>query len=235
MMRWYKRDGDEFAGGTVSLTLEEVGAYSLILDAIYSLDDQLPDDDFYVARLLRCDPRVWRRIRGRLIALGKLTIVDGYLCNERATYEVSRAIGAVHLHGKIGRTLDQKLNKINGATPVRARARSKNQDIKLTLGETKSVPPAENSVPQNVSDQPAAGPATALCVESAPSRLPTAAANGGDPSRPFTRAEVGKPNGWEWVAPKPLYERIAGAPPPASVSRADFDALITRRKAAIKH
>src|SRR5688572_31678835 len=42
--RWYKRCGADFIHGTMMLTLEEKGAYSLCLDLIYDRGGPIPDD-----------------------------------------------------------------------------------------------------------------------------------------------------------------------------------------------
>jgi hypothetical protein len=73
-MRWYKRNSDAFSNGVAGLTLEEVGAYTLVLDAIYSRDGDLPNDDNLIARLLRCDVRIWRRLRLALVSQRKIWV-----------------------------------------------------------------------------------------------------------------------------------------------------------------
>lgn len=113
-MKWYKHDPDAFKGGTIGLTLEEIGAYILILDDIYARDGNVPDDPGYLCRLLRSDPRVAKRVRQRLITLGKIHTADGLIANLRATSELSSA--------NIRLSLKQNINENNGATPVRARA-----------------------------------------------------------------------------------------------------------------
>lgn len=115
-MRWYARDGDAFIAGTIGLTLEEVGAYTLILDAIYSRNNHLPDDPDLICKLLRCDPRVWRRIRERLLTLGKLEIVEGNVTNRRASRGVGRALATADLMSKLGKRSAEKRKKNNSRT-----------------------------------------------------------------------------------------------------------------------
>src|SRR4029077_1668464 len=90
-MKWYKHDPDAFKGGTIGLTLEEIGAYILILDDLYARDGKVPDDIGYLCRLLRSDPRVVRRVRQRLIDLGKIQTSAGLIVNLRCTSELSSA------------------------------------------------------------------------------------------------------------------------------------------------
>jgi len=94
-LRWYKRDPDAALAGMAMLTLEECGAYNLVLDLIYSREGNLKDDDAEMSRLLRCDVRVWRRIRRRLIDLEKLYIHGGCLHNRRADEEITSALHRV--------------------------------------------------------------------------------------------------------------------------------------------
>jgi uncharacterized protein YdaU (DUF1376 family) len=91
-IRWYKRDPDAALNGMAVLTLEERGAYNTVLDLIYSRDGKVDDDDRFIAGWCRVDVRVWRRIRGRLIELGKLYVDETCLRNERADREVGKAL-----------------------------------------------------------------------------------------------------------------------------------------------
>jgi len=94
-IRWYKRDPDAALAGMMILTLEERGAYNTILDLIYSHGGELCDDQRFIAGWLRCDVRVWKRIRARLIDLKKLYLQDGVLRNSRADAEVDEALSRV--------------------------------------------------------------------------------------------------------------------------------------------
>src|SRR5258708_7968697 len=112
-MKWYPRDADAFIAGTIGLTSEEVGASPLVRDGLYSRNGRLPDDERYICRLLRCDPRVWRRIRGKLLGLGKLEIADGFFINSRATTELGRAQARLELAYKAGHSSSKKRKQFN--------------------------------------------------------------------------------------------------------------------------
>lgn len=88
MLRWYKRYPDDALNGMAILTLEECGAYNRVLDLLYLHDGALRDDETELARMVRCDVRVWRRIRRRLIDLEKLYLHAGCLRNPRVDHEV---------------------------------------------------------------------------------------------------------------------------------------------------
>jgi uncharacterized protein YdaU (DUF1376 family) len=91
-IKWYKRDPDAALNGMAELTLEERGAYDTVLDLIYSRDGKVDDDERFLAGWMRVDVRVWKRIRARLIALGKLYVDENSLRNRRADREVSKAL-----------------------------------------------------------------------------------------------------------------------------------------------
>lgn len=81
---WYKRFGSNFIAGTMALTLEEKGAYSLCLDLIYDRGEAIPDDERWLAKVCGVSVRKWRTLRASLIKHGKIIAKDGYLSNERA-------------------------------------------------------------------------------------------------------------------------------------------------------
>lgn len=74
---WYRRYGSDFIAGTMGLTLEEKGAYSLVLDLIYDRGGPIPDDPRYIAGVCGCSIRKWNAIRERLIEAGKITLAEG--------------------------------------------------------------------------------------------------------------------------------------------------------------
>jgi uncharacterized protein YdaU (DUF1376 family) len=74
VVHWYKHDPDAFIAGTTELSLEEVGAYSLVIDLLYSRDGIVPDDDTFLCRTLRCHKRTWRKLKKSLIAKGKIWV-----------------------------------------------------------------------------------------------------------------------------------------------------------------
>lgn len=102
-IRWYKRDPRAALSGMAILTLEERGAYNTVLDLIYTHDGALDDDPHFIAGWLRCDVRVWKRLRSRLIDLEKLYLCGGKLRNERADKEVDAALLRVRSAADAGR------------------------------------------------------------------------------------------------------------------------------------
>lgn len=74
------------------LNLEQRGAYNTLLDLIYSKNGQVADDSEFVCGWLRCDIRVWRRLKKELIDLEKIYIEDGFIRNKVADIVIDRAL-----------------------------------------------------------------------------------------------------------------------------------------------
>ena len=91
MSRWYKRCGADFIHGTMNLTLEEKGAYSLCLDLIYDRGGPIPDDARWLSGVCGVSMRKWNSLRQSLINAGKLTAENGFLTNSRAALEIVSA------------------------------------------------------------------------------------------------------------------------------------------------
>lgn len=89
--RWYKRCGADFIHGTMGLTLEEKGAYSLCLDLIYDRGGPIPDDARWLSGVCGVSIRKWNSLRENLIRAGKLYLSDGNLSNARADAEIVSA------------------------------------------------------------------------------------------------------------------------------------------------
>lgn len=92
MTRWYKRDGAAFVQGTMGLSLEEKGAYSLCLDLIYSNGGPIKDDARWLSGVCGVSIRKWTALRASLIERGKLHAENGYLMNPRAEKEIAALV-----------------------------------------------------------------------------------------------------------------------------------------------
>lgn len=87
---WYQRDGAAFIQGTMGLTLEEKGAYSLCLDLVYSNGGPIADDSRWLAGVCGVSIRKWTALRTSLIQRGKLYVTpNGLLMNERAGHQIA--------------------------------------------------------------------------------------------------------------------------------------------------
>jgi len=124
-LRWYKRDPHAALDGMMELTLEERGAYNTVLDLIYARDGAVADDMRFLAGWCRCDIRVWKRIRERLLSLGKLYLADGMLRNSRADAEVDKGLLRIASSEEAGRASARK----------RSGAINNNNDLASTAAE----------------------------------------------------------------------------------------------------
>lgn len=116
---WFKFYTRDFRDGVRVLSLEEVGAYTLVLSLIYETGGRLKDDERAVCAHLGCDIRVWRRVRLRLLEEGKLTVTnDGFLTNERASEEIA---SAEHL-SEVRRTSGRSGGKQSGKSRAKPKA-----------------------------------------------------------------------------------------------------------------
>ncbi|MFQ5535618.1 MAG: YdaU family protein [Sphingomonadales bacterium] len=119
---WYKRYGSDFVHGSLGLTLEEKGAYSLCLDLIYDRGGPIPDDARWLAGVCGVSVRKWNSLRTSLIEHGKIYVKNGLISNFRADKEIEKA-------AKTARKLAE-----NGAKGGRKRAENasrvnKNKDL----------------------------------------------------------------------------------------------------------
>jgi len=81
---YYKRFPRDFLDGTIGMSLEEKGAYAIVLDLIFMRDGRLEDNDQYLAGQLGCSVRKWRTIKDVLVVRGKIAVVEGKISNSRA-------------------------------------------------------------------------------------------------------------------------------------------------------
>jgi uncharacterized protein YdaU (DUF1376 family) len=101
---WYRRYGSDFIAGTLGLTLEEKGAYSLILDLIYDHGGPIADDPRYIAGVCGCSVRKWNAIRATLVKAGKIEVGDGTISNSRAIFELENDAKTTRKLSENGRT-----------------------------------------------------------------------------------------------------------------------------------
>lgn len=95
---WYRRFPDNFIAGTVGLSLEEKGAYSLLLDLMYVRSGPVPDEPRYIAGVCGCSTYRWKAIRATLLAKGLLRLVgdelDAPIVHQWASWSGREAIPA---------------------------------------------------------------------------------------------------------------------------------------------
>lgn len=134
---WYKRDPEAFIRGCADgqLTLEEVGAYALILDEMYRRGGPIIDDARAGCALLRCDVRVWHRLRAALIRKGKIYATGGkFLSNVRVESELKTQYDMREQKSRAGRLSAQLRDSYRLATrDVTPKSAPKSLDIKESV------------------------------------------------------------------------------------------------------
>ena len=90
-LRWYKRDPRAALIGMQSMTLEQIGAYNLILDLLYIHDGAIVDHPRQMCRWLGVSTARWQQLRTALIARNKIYVLGGNLRNERVDRELADA------------------------------------------------------------------------------------------------------------------------------------------------
>jgi uncharacterized protein YdaU (DUF1376 family) len=103
---------DEWLAGTRMLSAEERGLYWDCCALIYSHGGPIEDDEEWLKKALGVDVRTWRRVRGRLIELRKLSSVDvdgkSHLMNGRAGREIEAAGGRIDKASRGGKGKAEK-------------------------------------------------------------------------------------------------------------------------------
>lgn len=160
-VKFYKRDPDRALAGMSELTLKQRGAYSSLIDLLYSRDGDVPDDDRRVARMLSCHWREWKAVKKQLMDLGKIWVEGGRLNAKRVQETLKEAADFSQVQSKRASERWQKSenNKENNVTPMRGgNALTPTPTPTPTKKERKRKPAAEppdfldfwNSVPRKV-------------------------------------------------------------------------------------
>lgn len=127
---------DAYIADTSHLTLEEHGAYMLLLAAMWRRNGYVPDDDKDNARILSVTPAKWRKIKARLVA----TISGFHIENDEITQEKLLKTWEI-TQEKIAK------NAANGAKGGRPKL-NKNKDLakangSVSLNPNESIPEPE--------------------------------------------------------------------------------------------
>jgi uncharacterized protein YdaU (DUF1376 family) len=188
-MKWYKRDCDAAMMGMAKLSLADRGAYNSLIDLLYSLDGNVPDDDLWVAKTLNIQWLQWKHAKARLIAAGKLWITQGktgaqLMCKrvektmeEAASHRASpRAVNASPLASPLAspRANPEKPNDFN---------KNSRQMLDTTYKREEEGGYAANSTRSKTEKKKNQGGAPSTWSDEFPWRRPTTARrNGGLPS-----------------------------------------------------
>jgi uncharacterized protein YdaU (DUF1376 family) len=119
-MNYYNRYMADYAQKTARLSLAEHGAYTLLLDEVYSTEKPLPSDYPSLYRICRAmDKREQDAVKS--VADTYFALVDGVRTNPRAIREITKAapaMEAARLNGKKGGRPKNKPNGVDPNNPV---------------------------------------------------------------------------------------------------------------------
>jgi uncharacterized protein YdaU (DUF1376 family) len=79
----------DFIGDTLHLSTEQIGAYLMLLMAMWNAKGKLPDDDAKLARIVRLSVKKWRSISPELMAY--FDHADGTVTHHRLTFELEKS------------------------------------------------------------------------------------------------------------------------------------------------
>ena len=136
-MKLYWQD---YESDTAALSLEEHGAYLMLIKAYWQAGGPLPDDDARMARLLRITPKKWRNLKP--IAAQFFTVCDGFWSHKRLDTELEhfRAI-----------SLNRKENgKKGGVAKATANAKASAKANAVAKGGSLQSPTPESETPEKV-------------------------------------------------------------------------------------
>jgi restriction system protein len=132
MGQCYRRDPDAALDDMCAVAFADRAAYVTVIELIHARGGAIPDDDAGIARRCGCEAALWRRIRARLIDLGKLYVDDGWLRSPFADKEAAAA--------QRRRAVAQAAGRASGA--VRAAGPSRINDLGGTdVASDDAVPP----------------------------------------------------------------------------------------------
>lgn len=79
----------DFVGDTLLLSTEHIGAYLLLLIALWNADGKLPADEVKLARVARLSVKKWRSVAADLLPFFEVN--DGVLTHHRLTKELQKS------------------------------------------------------------------------------------------------------------------------------------------------
>ena len=88
-MHFTKFNFQDFMSGVRGMKADEIGIYTLLIAAQYVRMSRLPDDDSWIALHIGVDIRIWKRIKKKLIGLGKIFCDGESIWNSRTEREIT--------------------------------------------------------------------------------------------------------------------------------------------------
>lgn len=140
-MNYYRRYMGDYAKKTAALSLAEHGAYTLLLDELYSTERPLPGDYESLFRLCRAmtkaEQDAVRSVADRFFPVGS----DGFRTNQRASEEIAIAQPAI------------EASRTNGVKGGRPRKNPAGFHEQTKIEPTRGQPPTPNPQPPSTNPQ----------------------------------------------------------------------------------
>lgn len=184
---------NDWVAATRGMSLDEEGFFWRFMVLFYDRMGDFGDDDATNARAMSLDVRVYKKMKARLVALGKIAIVSGRLSNTRAEREISMYVAECKRRSEaaLKREQDKRLQGCNHASQEEDRP-----DFRQTSGK---LPPGSSAEVSKKSEESSSELTAHLSEKDNEIKGSTATTlPQGDHS--LTRAHVPKPK------PKPLSE-----------------------------
>lgn len=89
---------DAFETGIIELDSHERGVYFTLCLRFYATYGRVKDDDRGLSRACNCTLQAYRKTKKKLIELGKISVVNGYIFQDRAVRELASAKARVSVY-----------------------------------------------------------------------------------------------------------------------------------------
>lgn len=230
-MPYHRRYHEDALQGFSRLSLEQRGAYQLILDLMYATGGEIDDDDNWLAGQALTTSKKWRRVKGELVAHGKIWIVNGKIGNGRAMAEIEaqeRAYRKMVEGGEQGAKRRASDGQTSDATQVQPHMhRSYKSNASQMQTRLDAQKPNENNTPHQgypTKTLEGRGQATRTNTQNITSSVGDEAARGRPAGGPPPATPMG---GGGLGAPSPR------KPQPAAPARTPAEQLAALREAAV--
>ncbi len=91
----------DYLADTTHLSTEAHGAYLLLLMVLWKSGGELPNDDKILARIVRCTPAKWERLKGEVLEF--FQIVENKIFHNRITQEIQKAKNLTEVRSTVGK------------------------------------------------------------------------------------------------------------------------------------
>jgi uncharacterized protein YdaU (DUF1376 family) len=121
---------EKFMGGVRGMSAQEVGVYTMLLCRMYEEDGPVEYSALRLSTYCGMREKTFVAVAEKLIALGKITLCDGRIFNDRAAIEISDRADKLKNNSKAGKASAEKRqgNQGNASTPVQQAFNHKDKD-----------------------------------------------------------------------------------------------------------